>query len=342
MRFSALGDVAMTVPIVYSLAKQYPDLRITVLSRGFARHFFEKLADNVSFMEADFSNENKGIRGLNRLFRRLKAKNFTHVADFHDVLRSKYLRLCFMTIPTKTAHIDKHRADKRRLTAKNNKKLKPLRSSFDNYADVLKQLGYPIDPQFSSIFPKEGGDLKLLPPAIGEKKEGETWIGIAPFAAHKGKILPTETTEKVVAELNNQPNMRIMLFSGRGCERETMDEWCRKYNSCTNASALSASLSQELIVMSHLNAMVSMDSANMHLASLAGTPVVSVWGATHPYAGFMGWNQSEESAIQLDMDCRPCSVYGNKPCHRGDYACLKNIDSEQIIEKLKPFYSPKN
>ena len=61
IRFSALGDVAMTVPVVYSLAKTYPDLRITVLSRGIARTFFEDLAPNVNFMEADIKGEYKGV-----------------------------------------------------------------------------------------------------------------------------------------------------------------------------------------------------------------------------------------------------------------------------------------
>ena len=78
----------------------------------------------------------------------------------------------------------------------------------------------------------------------------------------------------------------------------------------------------ELALMSHLDVMVSMDSGNMHLASLINTPVVTIWGATHPLAGFMGWNQSEENAVQVDLPCRPCSVYGNKPCSRKDYACL--------------------
>ena len=57
IRFSALGDVAMTVPVVYSLAQQYPDVRITMLSRPFARQLFENIAPNVNFMEADLKAE---------------------------------------------------------------------------------------------------------------------------------------------------------------------------------------------------------------------------------------------------------------------------------------------
>ena len=93
--------------------------------------------------------------------------------------------------------------------------------------------------------------------------------------------------------------------------------------------------------MSHLDVMVSMDSANMHLASICGTRVVSVWGATHPFAGFMGWNQSTADAVQADMPCRPCSIYGNRPCLRGDYACLTSIQPEAIVQKVERALSEK-
>ena len=115
IRFSAMGDVAMTVPVIQSLAKQYPKVRITVLSRPFARPFFEDLAPNVGFMEADIKEEYKGVKGLNALYRRLIAKQFTAIADLHSVLRSDYLRMRFNLDNFKVAHIDKHRKGKRNL-----------------------------------------------------------------------------------------------------------------------------------------------------------------------------------------------------------------------------------
>ena len=118
-----MGDVAMTVPVVKSLAQQYPDLRITVLSKPFARTLFDGLAPNVSFMGADIKGEYHGIKGLNALYRRLTAKNFTAIADLHSILRSSYLRMRFNFDRYRVAHIDKHRAMRRALTATNNKQL---------------------------------------------------------------------------------------------------------------------------------------------------------------------------------------------------------------------------
>ena len=447
IRFSAMGDVAMTVPVVKSLAQQYPDLRITVLSKPFARTLFDGLAPNVSFMGADIKGEYHGIKGLNALYRRLTAKNFTAIADLHSILRSSYLRMRFNFDRYRVAHIDKHRAMRRALTATNNKQLVQLPTPFEGYADVLAQLGYPVNINFTSIFPPEGGDLKLIAPFINgkskgeeekklserekaireetacegaeakilseekegkreeakvlseekegkgeeakvlsEEKEGkreeekvlsegaegkreeakilseeaegkrekemvlsekeeenakaeslkprgEKWIGIAPFAAHKGKIYPLEKMERVIELLlEREPNCRIFLFGGGAEERELLTQWESRHDRCT--CALLGSLYNELVLMSHLDTMVSMDSANMHLASLTGTRVVSVWGATHPFAGFMGWNQSPADAVQTTLPCRPCSIFGNKPCLHGDYPCLNSITPEEIVERV--------
>ena len=336
MRFSAMGDVAMLVPVVSSLARQYPDLRITVLSRPFARPFFEELAPNVGFMEADLKGEYHGVSGLNALYRRLVAKNFTAIADMHNILRSSYLRMRFNLARYRVEHIDKHRRERRQLISAKEHVLQQLPTSFENYVDALERLGYPVKLDFNSMFPPTGGNLRLISDRVGEKKKFQQWIGIAPFAAHEGKIYPTEKMEQVISELiHRHPSCRIFLFGGGEREFNVLNDWCARYKNCQNASAMLGSLQQEMILMSHLDVMVSMDSANMHLASICGTRVVSVWGATHPFAGFMGWHQNMDDAVQLDMPCRPCSIYGNRPCRRGDYACLMDIAPLAIVDRVE-------
>ena len=336
IRFSALGDVAMTVPVVYALAQQYPDVRITVLSRNFARPLFDDLLPNINFMEADLKREYHGITGLNSLYRRLLAKQFTAIADLHSVLRSSYLRMRFNLDHYKVAHIDKHRKDRRRITSSSNKQLIQLPTSFQNYADVFARLGYPVNVQFRSIFSEDGGDMNLLPESLPRPTVGQPCIGIAPFAAHEGKIYPVRLMEQVVEQLlAKHPDTRIYLFGKGQREDETFPKWCAAHPQCVYVSQHLNNLRDELILMSHLQVMVSMDSANMHLASLVATPVVSVWGATHPFTGFMGWNQNPENAIQIPLECRPCRIYGQKPCLRGDYACMRNIAPEQIVNRVE-------
>ena len=344
IRFSSMGDVAMMVPVVYSLARQYPHVRITVLSRAFARPLFEDLAPNVNFMVADLKREYRGITGLNALYRRLAAKQFTAVADLHNVLRSEYLRFRFNIGHYRVAHINKHRNGRRRITSTRSKRLEQQPTSFENYVEVFKKLGYPVNIQFKSIFPYgEGGNLNLLPKGMNVKNDFEEWIGIAPFAAHEGKVYPPRLMHQVIEQLMQQhPKARIFFF-GRGQQEEQyFTEWCQQHSQCTYVSKNVDSLHQELILMSHLDVMISMDSSNMHLASLTGTPVVSVWGATHPYAGFLGWGQTAENAIQIELECRPCSIFGQKPCRRGDYACMNRIAPETIIERINNILLTKN
>lgn len=325
IRFSALGDIAMTVPVVHDLAVQYPDLEITMLSRPMAEPLFEKLPNNVHFFAADLNSRHKGLFGLNRLLKDIHFKDFNYIADFHDVLRTQWLRFVCRLFGKKVTKIDKGRKGKKALTRQKNKVFEQQATSFERYAKVLEQLGFPIKPEFVKLDYSAFCETQKMP--------NETWIGIAPFAKHPAKVYPLEKMEQVIKVLSERENTTIFLFGGGEGEKRQIAELCSKYSNVQTAQCQEG-LKGELALMGQLDVMLSMDSANMHLASLVGTRVVSVWGGTHPYAGFLGWNQKAEDCIQLDLPCRPCSVYGNKACLRGDYACLKGITPEQIIEKL--------
>ena len=325
IRFSALGDIAMTVPVVYDLAVQYPDLEITMLSREMARPLFEQLPKNVHFISADLNGRHKGLIGLCRLWRDAHLNDFDYIADFHDVLRTQWLRAEGCLHCKKIAKIDKGRKGKKALTRQQNKVFVQQATSFERYAKVLEQLGFLIKPQFVKL------DYSSF--CETQKETNETWIGIAPFAKHPAKIYPMEKMEDVIKALSERENTTLFLFGGGLEEKQQIAELCAKYPNVKAAQSRHG-LAGELALMGQLDVMLSMDSANMHLASLVGTRVVSIWGGTHPYAGFLGWNQQPSDCIQLDLSCRPCSVYGNKPCYRGDYACLNSIAPSQILEKL--------
>ena len=325
MRFSALGDVVMTIPVVKALAEQYPDLRITMLSRPFAKPLFADLAPNVSFMGADVNDEYKHITGLNELYKRLSAKNFTAVADFHGVLRTEFLRSRFLLEGKKVAHINKHRKGRKLICRQKNKQLIQQPTPFQNYADVLEKLGYPVTLDFSC-------------PAFSLPKSqpGEMKIGIAPTAAFPGKAYPLEKMHTVVeALLSRHSSADIYIFGAKADEYQALTSGSSFPQRIHNVAEMMRGFDKELLLMSQLSVMVSMDSANMHLASLVGTPVVSIWGQTHPCAGFMGWGQTTDNAVQLDMPCRPCSVFGNKECHLGNYPCLEGISPSAIVEKVE-------
>ena len=88
----------------------------------------------------------------------------------------------------------------------------------------------------------------------------------------------------------------------------------------------------EMEVIAQEDCIISMDSMAMHMASLTATPVVSIWGATHPSLGFLGWGCDPKLTLQAEMPCRPCSVFGAKPCKWGDYRCLRVITPEMVLK----------
>ncbi|MBS7563544.1 glycosyltransferase family 9 protein [Mucilaginibacter sp. Bleaf8] len=332
LRFSAMGDVAMTVPVIKELLQQHPDLHITYVSRpGFAA-FFDGI-DRLHFFPADFKTEYTGWTGSIKLFNRLKSHvRIDAVANLHNNLRSNILQSLYLLSGIHGQRVDKGRDEKKKLVRFPNKALKPLRSTIERYADVFRKLGFPVTLN-NRIQPQPDKLPDNFIELTGEKSG--KWIGIAPFAQHKGKIYPLGRMEEVVKLLNHE-SIRIFVFGGSPNEQAVAEDWEQKYQNVTSVIN-KINMQQELALISQLDVMLSMDSSGMHLASLKGIPVVSVWGATHHYAGFLGYGQSENNIIADDIACRPCSVYGNKPCFRKDYACLYNIEPQSILDKLLPF-----
>lgn len=169
------------------------------------------------------------------------------------------------------------------------------------------------------------------PSPMGEKTG--TWIGFAPFSAQQGKTYPEPLARETVRLLAGRYD-RVFIHSGGGAEAEFAQEMERLH---PNVTALfgRVKMAGEIDLIANLDCVVSMDSLVMHLASLVATPVVSVWGATHPGLGFFGYGCDPRGIVQADMECRPCSVFGNKPCRYGDYRCLHAVTPAMIVERVE-------
>ncbi len=327
-RFSSLGDVAMTVPVLQLLLSQYPQLQVTVVSTAFVKPLFEGV-DRLHFVAADLKRKNRGFKGLYKLYRQLKKEvPYDAVADFHNVLRTKVLRSFMLLDGKPVAVIDKGRAEKKALTREHNKILKPLKTTFERYADVLAQLQLPVQLHAAEGL-KEKGDVEEIKAL---KVQGFKLVGIAPFAQYERKMYPLPKMKEVVKMLLQHEHIKLYLFGGKE-DAATLQQWADEMQGVQNCAG-KMSFAEELKIISGLDVMISMDSANMHLASLYGVPVVSIWGATHLYAGFYGWRQRIENAVQVDLYCRPCSVFGNKPGPRDDLKCLYSISPLMVYDKV--------
>lgn len=339
-RFSALGDVAMTIPVVYSACRCHPDISFVMLTRASLSSVFINPPDNLRVVGADLSRGYKGVSGLRRLAAEVR-REFRPDAflDLHNVLRTNLIGFFLGVHGVRRYTLQKTRAQRRALTRKRNKVMLPVISRRACFREVFFQAGIAVNENFDGLY---GGRCKAPAEAfacIASPKEssGEKWVGIAPFAAHQGKVYPPELMEQVLDRLvaEGPEELKVFLFGGGGREAEILASWARKHPGKVHSLAGKRyGFPAEIALLNHLDAMVAMDSANMHFASLAQTPTLSIWGATHPYCGFKGWHQSDKDAIQLPLSCRPCSVFGSKPCHRGDYLCMTAIRPETIFKRI--------
>lgn len=319
----------MLVPVIRCLIEQNKDIKITVLSKAWLKPIFDKefVGHNIHFHIADVTKKHKGFLGLFKLSKELKKLNITHIADTHNVLRSKVLR--FFLFGIKSAKIDKGRKEKKALTRIENKVFKQLKTTHQRYADVFAKLGFKTD-LLQHKFPPKPNRNKLDFIQIDE--DYKKWIGIAPFAQYDSKMYPLELMEKVIEELNK--TNRVFLFGGGKKEEKILSKIASKYN-CTQSLVGKLNLKQELQFIANLDCMIAMDSGNAHFAAMFGVKTISVWGGTHPFAGFAPFMQ-QENCILPNLEKYPnlpCSIYGNKICE-GYKKVMYSIEPQSIINKI--------
>ena len=332
MRLSAMGDVAMTVPVLRALAHHYPELKITLISRPFFQPFFKDIP-NLHFFAFDEKDRHKGIIGLWRLFQDLKVLQIDAFADLHNVLRSKGVRTLFALIGKKTAFVDKGRAGKKALTRAENKIFEPLATMFERHQSVFETLGFPVDlsqPQFPAKAAIVQPELAVI------IAQSDQLIGMAPFAQYDSKVYPLDLMQEVIDTLAQNQKHTILLFGGGQKEKETLQMLVGNKTNVFNMAG-KIPFQDELNVISNLDVMLSMDSGNGHIAAMLGIPVVTLWGATHPYAGFLPFNQSLDNALVSDRyqyPQLPTSVYGNKIVPGYENA-MRTILPEQVVARIE-------
>ena len=332
IRLSAMGDVAMTVPVIRALVQQNQHVKVTVVSRPFFQPFFDEIP-NVDFFAVDLNSRHKGTMGLFRLYADIKKLNINAVADLHNVLRSIVIRNLFVLSGKKVAYSDKGRAEKKALTRAQKKIFQPVKSMVERHVETFKTLGFDIDLTHPN-FPEKAQLTEAVFKVSGEK--GNThWIGIAPFAQYESKVYPLDLMQEVIVELAKNTSHKIFLFGGGKKETEQLQALSTNLDNVTVVAG-KLKLQQELQLISNLDVMLSMDSGNSHIAAMLGVKVVTLWGATHPYAGFKPFNQPLDHCLTADREkypLLPTSVYGNKIVP-GYEDAMRTIPVDAVVAKI--------
>lgn len=339
MRFSDMGDVALLVPVIRSLVFAYAEVHITVVTQPKFASFFNGI-DRVTVFEADLEKKFRGFFGVRQLFRALFiTRNFDIVIDAHDHVRSIVLRSLFKIFGKPVITYNPEKKEKKDLIRKENKKVKSVSHTVDQYKEVFERAGFqfPVLPG-PYLFPSEQS-VRLLQGWFNKKElvKKEKWIGLAPFSSHKTKQWPLPNYPVLIDRVLKKLNAKFFLYGGGDEEIDYCEELQKQFPDQIVIVAGRLKMPQQNALMHHLDVMVSMASANMHIAALCGIPVLSIWGGTHTDSGFSPYGKGSESIIEIDrseLPCRPCSISGKETCYRGDFACLTDISVETVAQRI--------
>ena len=316
----------MCVPVISVLRKNYPKLKITVLTTKFFSQLFNQVPDiNFIFFEKKY----KSLLGLWAFKNGLKKIKADYIIDLHNVLRTKILDIFINSTPMYSVpflKLDKARKEKKKIIKGG--QLKRLKTMHQRYADVFQKININLDLHKFSQYKKINISKKNYN-FLNSKK----LVGIAPFAKHSCKEYSLENIIKVIDLLRSK--VSVILFGAAGKEQKRLKDIAKNREN-TFSIAGELTLKEEMDVISNLDLMISMDSANGHIAALFGINVVSIWGATHPFLGYAPFGQPEKNSIVVDKKRYPkipVSIYGSN-CPKQYINAINSIKPEKILDKI--------
>jgi len=324
-RFSSFGDVLISVPVIMSALLANPELTIVFATRQRFTGYFPEHA-RLRMIGLNLENDYKGLRGGYKLFRFLRSKGeYTAVIDLHNVLRSQLLNIFFRFQKQVIFKLNKNKKQKREYISGKSRKV--IQSTMDSYLKVFKKAGFEF--LISSPAP-----LYSLKKSSVKKSDHSFQIGLAPFSKHATKLWPLQKFTELIEILNDNWDIRFYILGSKEEHKAAVVlESSNVMNLCGDLNP-----EDEISLIRELDIIVSMDSANMHLADILGTPVISIWGGTHPDMGFRPAFQSKDDIISssINLDCRPCSVFGKDGCKllTDPYICMESIQAKQIAEQI--------
>ncbi len=314
IRFSSIGDIVLTTPVVRCLKQQVPDAEIHYLTKF---SFHKVIASNPYIDKFYYLQDNWDL-----LMHELKEENYDYIIDLHHNLRTLKLR---KELKVKTFAFNKLNIEKWLLVNLKINRM-PTLHIVDRYFDTVKTFGINNDGKGLDYFiPKEEEiQQKDLPQA-----HALGYIGIVIGAAHATKKLPVHKLKELCASLDHP----IVLLGGPE-DRAVADEVAavdnvKIYNAC---GKFSINESADLVRKAKL--IITHDTGLMHIAAAFKKPIISVWGNTVPEFGmtpYYGNTEIPNSKFQIpNLQCRPCSKIGYGACPKKHFKCMEMQDVKQI------------
>jgi lipopolysaccharide heptosyltransferase II len=322
VRFSSIGDVLLTTPLLRAIRLRYPDARITVLTKP---AYVPLLSHNPHVTQVLEAAPGKPLRSVAR---QLRAGRYTHLLDLHDSLRSRLLRAM---VPGAWGTYPKHRVARAALIYTKRDYYRDRRPVAERYFDAARGLHVMPDGQRPDFF--------LSPDS---ERETDTWlarsrlgqdriIALAPGAAHATKRWPVEHWRLLAGRLREQ-DFSIAIVGGTedAILGDALVEGAR--GRIANAAG-HFGLQDTGALLRRAAALVSGDTGVMHMAAAVGTPVVALFGPTVQRFGFFPYTSRAE-VIELALPCRPCSSKGGPRCPLGHHRCMVDIAPDAVLASV--------
>lgn len=313
VRFSSIGDIVLTTPVVRCLKKQVPNSEVHYVTK---RAFEGILASNPHIDKIHLIDQK-----VSEIASELKQESFDFVVDLHRNIRSAQLKsIC----KTKSSAFRKLNLQKW-LMVRFKWNLLPDIHIVDRYMETVKDLGVVNDQKGLDYFIPDEDHVDLEK----EFQLKEEYVAFAIGGQHKGKILP----DKKIISICSKINMPVILLGGK--EDQTRGNHIAKMSECNVINACGMfKLNQSADILKQARTVISHDTGLMHIAAALKKKVISVWGCTIPEFGMYPYLPAEGSKIVevKEVPGRPCSKLGKGMCK--DFACMNLIDEWEIVEAL--------
>lgn len=311
IRFSSMGDIIYTTPVVRCLKQQLPGAEVHFLTKPAFKYIYDNnpYVDKVHLLKTTLSETIAAI----------KAEKFDHIIDLHNNLRTTIIKLR-TGIPASTY---KKQTVRKWLSLKLRLKnlVKPIHL-VERYMQTVRFLGVKNDGKPIDYFIKADHDLaKLLPPS-----HQNNYTAFIIGATHFTKRMPNE---KIIA-ICNQISGPVVLLGGNDV-RANGDEIVnavgnKVYNTCGNTT-----LDESVFVVSKAKNVIGFDTGLTHIAEAFNIPIASIWGGTVPeLLGVQPYQVKNALVIGVELPCRPCSKFGLEKCPLGHFKCMYEIPENAV------------
>jgi len=336
IRFSSLGDVLLTTPLIRLLRDRYPDSRIDFLVR---KEYADLIRYNQNISQIIEFDIRQGFPALRQLRKNIRDQKYDVILDIHRSVRSRYLTFLMRWNPlsgTKVYRVRKNQfirfllvKVKINLYKKFYRRIIPV---WEKYVRAAEPLGLTADDGHLELY-LSGNSEPQLNKDLQKLLSGD-YILIAPGAKHFTKRWPIKYFAQLILEIHQKYQLPTIL-AGDASDIPVVEEILSELSPDIAASvAGKLSILQTATVIRPAKLVISNDSGLMHVAAAFQKPLIAIFGSTVEELGFFPNSKGAQVLQNKGLYCRPCSHIGRPSCPEKHFRCMLEIPPEAVMEKI--------